>query len=296
MDLEVYLHERGKIIDDALDTFLPREKRFPPIIHEAMRYSVGAGGKRIRPILTLASVEAVGGDYKIAIPIACGIELIHTYSLIHDDLPCMDDAELRRGKPSNHKVYGEAMAVLAGDGLLTFAFEVISKWGKEYGADPYLLLNAVEEIARAAGPDGMVGGQAADILWEGRHITLEELNELHRYKTGALLVVSLRVGSIIAGGGEEELEALTSYGSAIGLAFQIIDDILDVSGDVTKLGKQVKHDGKNEKVTFPSLVGIERSKEIAYNLVEKGNKALEIFDEKAIPLKELGNYIIRRDN
>lgn len=295
MDIEAYLAERKAIIEDALVEFMPSQEDFPPLIYEAMRYSVNAGGKRIRPILTLASAEATGGTLNQALPIACAIEFIHTYSLIHDDLPCMDDDDLRRGRPTNHKVYGEAMAVLAGDGLQPLAFEIIAREGRASGIPPGRLVDIIQEVAVAAGPKGMVGGQAADVLWEGKAISPRELMKLQEHKTGALLVVSLRTGCMVGGGSREELDVLTFYGSRLGLAFQITDDLLDLSGDVKLMGKRPGSDNKKEKVTFPSLMGAEPSRKMVCELIEEAKDALHIFGDRAQPLREIGDYIIRRD-
>lgn len=288
--------DRIQLINEALDRYLPASEDSPGIIHEAMRYSVNAGGKRLRPLLVLASAEAVGGDYKKAVPAACALELIHTYSLIHDDLPAMDDDDYRRGKLTSHKVYGESIAILAGDALLTQAFEMLAE------AEISLLLPGskvaavIREIAYAAGSKGMIGGQVVDILSENKVVDKETLHYIHSHKTGALFRASVRTGAIIGGASETELRCLTEYADNYGVAFQITDDILDVEGDSEKLGKTVGSDERKNKSTYPSLFGLEQSKKIAGDAVEGALYSLRSFGVKADILKYIASYLINREN
>lgn len=284
--LSSYLREKKTLIDRYLMMFLGSPGKLPPTLYESMRYSLSAGGKRIRPILSIASCEAVGGMTEDVIPAAIAIEMIHTYSLIHDDLPAMDNDDLRRGKPTNHKVFGEATAILAGDGLLTLAFSILSGVSNS--------MKIIHEIALAAGPEGMVGGQQLDIENEGKNIDVKALEELHRRKTGALILAAVRSGGIAGGAAETQLSALTDYGMKIGLAFQIADDILDLEGDVEYIGKSPGKDVKQNKNTYPALLGLAESKIVARNLVDEALEALESFDEKAAPLRMIAEYIIDR--
>ena len=284
--LSSYLREKKTLIDRYLMMFLGSPGKLPPTLYESMRYSLSAGGKRIRPILSIASCEAVGGMTEDVIPAAIAIEMIHTYSLIHDDLPAMDNDDLRRGKPTNHKVFGEATAILAGDGLLTLAFSILSGVSNS--------MKILHEIALAAGPEGMVGGQQLDIENEGKNIDVKALEELHRRKTGALILAAVRSGGIAGGAAETQLSALTDYGMKIGLAFQIADDILDLEGDVEYIGKSPGKDVKQNKNTYPALLGLAESKIVARNLVDEALEALESFDEKAVPLRMIAEYIIDR--
>lgn len=263
------------------------------IIHEAMQYSLMAGGKRLRPILLMAAADAVGGNGSDYLQMACGLEMIHTYSLIHDDLPAMDNDDYRRGKLTNHKVYGEGMAILAGDGLLTAAFEVMLG---QTNVSPALLIQAVKEIAQAAGPCGMVGGQALDLSCEGREIDAETLKLMHAGKTGALFKAALRAGAIIAEASAEEIEKLTVYGHYLGLAFQITDDILDITGTQEQIGKPVGSDVKNSKATYVSLYGLEGAKAMANQAVEQAVNALAGFGPEADILKELAGYLLTRNS
>lgn len=284
--LNSYLREKKTLIDRYLMMFLGSPGKLPPTLYESMRYSLSAGGKRIRPILSIASCEAVGGRTEDVIPAAIAIEMIHTYSLIHDDLPAMDNDDLRRGKPTNHKVFGEATAILAGDGLLTLAFGILSGVSNS--------MKIIHEIALAAGPEGMVGGQQLDIENEGKNIDVKALEELHRRKTGALILAAVRSGGIAGGAAETQLSALTDYGMKIGLAFQIADDILDLEGDVECIGKSTGKDVKQNKNTYPALLGLAESKIVAGNLVDEALEALESFDEKAVPLRMIAEYIVDR--
>lgn len=259
---------------------------------QSMRYSLVGGGKRIRPVLALATAEAVGGDAETVLPAACSLELIHTYSLIHDDLPAMDNDDYRRGRLSNHKVFGEGNAILAGDGLLTYAFEILAQPLSAVSLERQL--RVIQEVAQAAGPAGMVGGQVLDLAAEGKTLTLEEVEQIHRLKTGAMLTVSARLGGILGGGTEEQIQALTRYAQALGLAFQIKDDILDLEGDSKTLGKPVKSDLKQEKSTYPSLLGITGAKEQLALQVQEAHKALTVFNKSTDFLYLLADYIAER--
>lgn len=284
--LNSYLREKKTLIDRYLMMFLGSPGKLPPTLYESMRYSLSAGGKRIRPILAIAACGAVGGMAEDVMPAAIAIEMIHTYSLIHDDLPAMDNDDLRRGKPTNHKVFGEATAILAGDGLLTLAFSILSGVSNS--------MKIIHEIALAAGPEGMVGGQQLDIENEGKNIDVKALEELHRRKTGALILAAVRSGGIAGGAAETQLSALTDYGMKIGLAFQIADDILDLEGDVEYVGKSIGKDAKQNKNTYPAIVGLAESKILAEKLVDEALIALDNFDEKADPLRMIAEYIIAR--
>jgi geranylgeranyl diphosphate synthase type II len=292
MDLKDYLKQRCQLVDQALERFLPEAGELPASLHGSMRYSVFAGGKRVRPVLMLAACETVGGELDRALAAACAMEMIHTYSLIHDDLPAMDDDDFRRGNPTNHKVYGEATAILAGDALLTEAFILLSK---DNGGDPAARLRVIQEIAHASGSRGMVGGQVVDMESEGKgEIDLATLSYIHTHKTGALIRASVRAGAILGGASSESLAALTRYGDAIGLAFQIADDILDVEGTTEELGKDAGSDQARGKATYPALVGLEASKARAQELVQMALDALAPFDERAEPLRAIASYIVKR--
>ena len=261
------------------------------VLSQSMRYSLTGGGKRIRPVLALASAEASGGDPAQALAAAGAIELIHTYSLIHDDLPAMDDDDYRRGRLSNHKAFGEANAILAGDALLTYAFELLAQ-PSTVALDRQL--RVIREVAEAAGRLGMVGGQVADLAGEGQKLTLVAIERIHQAKTGALLTVAARSGGILAGGSETQIAALTRYAQALGLAFQIKDDILDVEGDSDVLGKLVGSDAKQNKSTYPALLGLEGAKEHLNNMVMEAKRALEPLGERAVFLHDLAEYIAQR--
>lgn len=296
ISLDDYLKARKKIVDEALDRYLPGEDTFPSSIFKSVRYSVFAGGKRIRPILCMGSAEAVGGNIEEVLPVACALELIHTYSLIHDDLPVMDDDDYRRGKLTNHKVFGEDIAILAGDALLTEAFRLMSK--KEFAGKtpPDRLLSVISDISEAAGFLGMVGGQIVDIQSEGKKVGEETLNYIHTHKTGAMITTSIRAGAIISGAGNNEIDALSDYGRHIGLAFQIADDILDVEGNQETLGKDIGSDRKRGKVTFPAIFGMEKSRRKARDLVNKALADIAQFDSRAEPLRMIATYIIERSS
>ena len=291
MDLKTYLAERKQWVEAALNRSLADEA-VPAKLAEAMRYSLDAGGKRLRPVLVIAGAEAVGGQADRVMHAAVALEMIHTYSLIHDDLPAMDDDSLRRGKPTNHKVFGEAMAILAGDGLLAEAFSVLA--GTAGGDDPRLVVEVIREIADATGGRGMTGGQAIDMESTGKRIGEAELTRLHRYKTGALLRVATTSGARLCGASDGELAALTRYGEAIGLAFQIADDILDIEGDEAELGKDIGSDEAKGKSTYPAIIGLEASRRQAAALVDQAVAALASFDHRAEPLRLIARYIVER--
>ncbi|MGB9082198.1 MAG: polyprenyl synthetase family protein [Desulfuromonadaceae bacterium] len=297
MDLKAYLKEQCARIDAALDRFLPGETELPHSVHKAMRYSVFAGGKRVRPILMLAACQAVGGDTGRAIPAACAMEMIHTYSLIHDDLPAMDDDDFRRGNPTNHKVFGEAIAILAGDALLTEAFKLASDPRFADGCDPSGLLAVIHEIASCAGSYGMVGGQVIDMESEGsQDIDLATVQYIHTHKTGALIKASVVAGALLGGADGQQLTAITRYGEAAGLAFQIADDILDIEGTTEEIGKDAGSDQARGKATYPAVMGLVAAKEEARSMMDEALRALEIFGAEADPLREIARYIVRRRN
>ncbi len=292
MMLKEYSRRQAAIVDKTLDELMPADN-YPPEIFAAMRYSLFAGGKRLRPILLMAAADAAGGDGRNYLPVACALEMIHTYSLIHDDLPAMDDDDYRRGKPTNHKVYGEGMAILAGDGLLTAAFEAMLR---QTGVEPATLLQVAREVAEGAGAGGMVGGQAVDLLSEGQAIDADTLRFMHRAKTGALFKAAIRAGAILAGASPEKLAALTEYAEQFGLAFQITDDILDVTGDEAKLGKPVGSDVKNDKVTYVSLYSLDGAKKLAAEALAAATGALTAFGPEAAVLREMLEYLLTRDS
>ncbi len=297
MDLKIYLKEQVSRVDAALDRYLPKETELPHSVHKAMRYSVFAGGKRVRPILMLAACHAVGGDSVCALPAACAMEMIHTYSLIHDDLPAMDDDDFRRGNPTNHKVFGEAVAILAGDALLTEAFKLASDPRFAEGCDASGLLAVIHEIATCAGSYGMVGGQVIDMESEGRpDIDLATVQYIHTHKTGALIKASVVAGALLGGAAGEQLAAITRYGEAAGLAFQIADDILDIEGTTEEIGKDAGSDQARGKATYPAVMGLVAAKEEAQFMMDEALGALEIFGAEADPLREIARYIVQRRN
>ncbi len=291
--LEAILAERRQRVDEALEHWLPLQGDHPPQIHEAMRYSVFAGGKRLRPILALLACEAVGGNPEDAMPAAAALEMIHTYSLIHDDLPAMDDDDYRRGRRTCHRVYGEAIAILAGDALLTHAFQLLADAGPTRLL-PERRLRVIAEIAEAAGSCGMVGGQAMDILAEGHEIDHPTLLYLHTHKTGALIRASVRVGGIAGGAEEEQLEALTRYAERVGLAFQIVDDILDIEGATAEMGKTVGSDLRRKKATYPAVMGLEESRRQAVYVLGEAKEALRPLGEKGATLAALADFVGQR--
>jgi len=293
-DLDAYLKERRLMVDAALDHFLPGEETQPSSVHRAMRYSVLAGGKRLRPILVIAGAEVVGAAPSAVIPTACAMELIHTYSLIHDDLPAMDDDDYRRGRLTNHKVFGDAIAILAGDALLTYAFQLVAQNGAVPGVNPTVVCDVVAEIAEAAGTRGMVGGQVVDIESEGKTITAEQLEYIHIHKTAALLRVSLVAGARLGGADAAALAAVADAGQSLGLAFQIVDDILDVEGSLETLGKTAGSDERKQKVTYPALHGIEASRREARRLIERTKSRLGVFGARSAPLCALADFVVER--
>ncbi len=296
LQLKEYLAGRKALIDATLDGLLPSEEFYPPVIFQAVRYSLLAGGKRLRPILCLAAAEAVGGDSRAILPVACALEYIHTYSLIHDDLPAMDNDDYRRGRLTSHKVFGENIAILAGDALLTEAFRLMNRRDMMPGTPPERLLDVAGEIAEAAGWFGMIGGQVLDVRSEGETVDPDTLHRIHRMKTGAMIRVSLRAGAILAGAAGTELASLSDYGRQIGLAFQIADDILNVEGDRALLGKGTGSDAARGKVTFPALLGIEASRARAEALIIEALAALASFDDRAEPLRAIARYILVRNS
>ena len=292
MDLSTYMSTRHALVDSAIDRWVPPESAGPEIIHRAMRYSLFAGGKRIRPLLCIAAAEIVGGEVPGVENAALALELIHTYSLIHDDLPALDNDDLRRGRPTNHKVFGEAMAILAGDSLLTFAFEVLSKLDGPSAARKVAM---IAELATASGTvGGMIGGQVYDIQGEGLTPTGELLDRIHRAKTGALLKVSVRIGAIYAGADTAALDALSQYGEHIGLAFQIVDDVLDVEQSSEQLGKTAGKDAQQKKITFPAVYGLARSKQMAEQERVAAHASLDAFGDRARWLKEFADLVVHR--
>jgi geranylgeranyl diphosphate synthase type II len=294
MDLKNYLKDRRQRIDAALNQYLPAEDSLPERLHQAVRYSVFAGGKRLRPILMLAACEAVGGDTEKILPAACAMEMIHTYSLIHDDLPAMDDDDLRRGRPTCHKVYGEALAILAGDALLTEAFIQLSGMSSNTFQTEDACRRATHIIARCAGSRGMVGGQVVDMESEGKEINLPTLEYIHTHKTGALILASVQVGALLGGADEASYDALTRYAEASGLAFQVADDILDIIGDQDLLGKDVGSDEARGKATYPALLGLTVARGRARELRDLALESLEGFGEAAEPLRQIAHYIVDR--
>ncbi|KUG23920.1 octaprenyl-diphosphate synthase [hydrocarbon metagenome] len=291
--LKAYLQDRQKIVEEALERYLPGEDNIPSDVYKAVRYSVFNGGKRIRPILCLAAADAVGGDLGVTIPVACALELIHSYSLIHDDLPAMDNDDFRRGKPTCHKVFGEDIAILAGDALLTEAFVLLSRTEKvRLSAEKRLAV--IQEIAQAAGIDGMVGGQALDVLSEKFASEEKTLREIHRRKTGALIAAAVKSGAIISNAPKEKIQALAEYGINVGLAFQIADDILNVEGDRELMGKETGSDAARGKLTYPSLMGLEKAKEKLAKYIEAAEVSLSDFDERARPLLLIARYVKER--
>lgn len=280
------------MIDRALDRFLPKETAPPPTIHKAMRYSLFAGGKRLRPILTLAAAEACGGKSAAALPLACAMECIHTYSLMHDDLPSMDNDDFRRGRATCHKVFGEGIAILAGDALLTIAFEIAAR------AKPtprYSTADLLREIADAAGSRKLIAGQVADLEAEGKKTTREQLRYIHENKTAAMIAAAVRLGAMSANANEKKLRGVTQFGGALGLAFQVIDDILDVTQTTEKLGKSAGKDAAAHKATYPSIIGLDASRAEAMKLTRAAQSALSGFGKEAEPLREIANDLLERE-
>lgn len=294
MEFKLVLKEKANYIEQLLNKYMPTEEGYQKTIMEAMNYSLSAGGKRLRPILTLEACKIVGGNENDAIPFAVAVEMIHTYSLIHDDLPALDNDDLRRGRKTNHIVYGEDMAILAGDALLNYAFEIMlsNSLGKE---NPEKYLKAINEIAKSAGIYGMIGGQVVDVQSENQQIPKEKLDYIHNNKTAAIMIGCMRAGAIIGNANEEELDKITKYANNIGLSFQIVDDILDIVGDESKLGKKVGSDIENNKSTYPSLLGLEKSKEIARTLINEAKENINELSEHVDFLNGLADYIIDRE-
>ena len=286
MDLDGYLKQAAADTDAAMDRFLPAENEQPATIDAAMRYCVFAGGKRLRPVLCIAAAEACGGRREDAMAAACSLELMHTYSLVHDDLPCMDDDDLRRGRPTCHKVYGEGMAVLCGDALLTEAFAVLARSKS---------VEMIAELASAGGSRKLIGGQVLDLEGEGKSLSLQELIRIHEAKTAALLTTSVRLGAMSAGADEAQIAALTKFGHALGLAFQVIDDILDVTQTTENLGKTAGKDAAVAKATYPSVMGLEESRAAAARLTAEALEALSVFGEKGGRLREIAGRMLLRE-
>lgn len=294
-DLNTYAAERREWVDRALDDYLPKAAEPPANLHAAIRYSLFIGGKRLRPLLALAGAEVAGADPTIALPLACALECIHTFSLIHDDLPAIDNDDLRRGHPTNHKVYGEAVAILAGDALLTLAFELIQKCRADASADA--VLDVIALVSTASGTRGMVGGQVTDIECEGRSdLGVADVESIHARKTGALLEASLLGGARLAEASPELMAALSEYGRHIGLAFQITDDLLDVQGDAERIGKPVGSDLKHDKATYPKILGLNESRALARQSADSAIDALAGLGAPADPLRALARYMIERDS
>lgn len=296
MEFNAQYDNTRRAVEESLTSFISGAENSPQkIIFDSMKYSLEAGGKRIRPVLLLETIKMMGGDCSAGIPFACAVEYIHTYSLIHDDLPAMDDDDLRRGKPTNHKVFGEAVAILAGDGLLNSAFEIMS--GEILKNNCIGSVKAMNVIASCAGVNGMIAGQIVDIESEGRSISYEELRYLHSKKTGALIKASVMAGAYIAGANEEELKAVERYSENIGLAFQITDDILDVTGNTSELGKNTGSDIQNDKSTYVSLFGIEKARLLAEDCLKDAVESLVNFDSKRrLFLEELARFVVMRKN
>lgn len=298
--LEKYLKEGQKVIDEGLERFIPPAEGVFKTIHESMRYSIFAGGKRLRPILALASFSVFSKDNPLSkrelekiLPSACALEMIHTYSLIHDDLPAMDNDDFRRGKPTNHKVFGEAVAVLAGDALLTLAFECVSKT-PETGPD--VVLNAIRELAETGGTSGLIGGQVLDLEGEGKKLSGEDLQRIHLRKTAALIKTSVVLGAIVGEAPEKDRKQLSAFGNKIGLAFQIVDDVLDVESSSEVLGKTAGKDADQNKATYPALYGLEKAKKMASVLKEEAIELMRPYKEKGESLSSLASFVIDRKN
>jgi len=292
MNLRSYLKSRQATIDRALNRYLPNENVKPATIHKAMRYSLFAGGKRLRPILCLAAAEACSGKIEKALPFACAMECIHTYSLVHDDLPSMDNDDFRRGRATCHKVFGDGIAVLAGDALLTIAFEIVSR------AKPtsrYEMPTLLREIAVAAGSQKLIAGQVADLEAEGKQIDRSGLRYIHEHKTAAILTTSVRLGAMSANANPKQLSAITKFGRALGLAFQVIDDILDVTQTSEKLGKSAGKDIAAQKATYPAIIGLEESRVEAKSLTKQAHDVLKVFGGKGDTLHALANYLLERE-
>lgn len=294
--IKSYLKEKATQIDQALDQITKEIENIPDVLRESIRYSLLAGGKRLRPILVLATIEALGKDDRIGIPFACAIEMIHTYSLIHDDLPAMDDDDYRRGRLTNHKVFGEAMAILAGDALLTEAFGLFTRGAKEANIPQDRFLTILDEAVCSAGSRGMIGGQVLDILGDDDHINLKQLEEIHRHKTGDLIAFSVRLGAHLGEASDDTLKALTTFAYGLGLAFQIQDDILDVVGDQAVIGKPVGSDEEKKKATYPAILGLEQSKEKLVQLTDDAKQQIQnLPDLNPERLLQIADFLLNRD-
>jgi len=291
VDAEGYLSQSATLVEAFLEQVLPQVTGHLPRLAEAIRYSALGGGKRLRPALVFAAAEGCGHDRELALPVAAAVEMIHTYSLIHDDLPAMDDDDLRRGRPTSHKVFGEALAILAGDALLTQAFEVIAA---AEAIAPVRRVAIVREIAASGGASGLVGGQVADLEGEGRDLTLPELEFIHARKTGALILASVRAGALAAGAETRQIAALSDYARRIGLGFQIVDDLLDIEGDPASTGKGTGRDSTHRKATFPAIFGAEAARQRAAELIEEALAAIATFGAEAEPLRNLARFVGRR--
>ena len=296
MNIKDYLQNRSALVDQALERWMPGEEVLPRSLHQAMRYSVFAGGKRLRPILMIAACESLGGHAGQVLHAACAMEMIHTYSLIHDDLPAMDDDDFRRGRPTNHKVYGEATAILAGDALLTEAFRILADAEANRSVPPATVIKVIELVARYAGSQGMVGGQVVDMESEGKEIDFPTLEYIHTHKTGGLILASVQVGALLGGANDSQVAAIKRFGGAVGLAFQIADDILDVVGDQQHLGKNVGSDQARGKATYPAQLGLDEARQRADELCGIAISALAPLGESAEILQELARYIVNRDS
>jgi geranylgeranyl diphosphate synthase type II len=294
VNLQHYLNERSRLVDRTLKQLLPSGSTIPRTLDKAMRYSLFSGGKRVRPILALASGEAIGASLERVLPFACALEMIHSYSLIHDDLPGMDNDDLRRGKPTNHVVFGEGIAILAGDSLLTEAFRVMADAALRPGQDRTTALRALQEIAISAGAVGMVGGQVADVEAENKKPTKTLVEYIHARKTGALLRASVRAGAFAGGATSQQFTRLDRYGAAVGFAFQVADDILDIEGGTAKTGKREGRDAELRKVTYPAAVGMVKAKAKARELLEEALAAIKPFDERAEPLRHIARFVVER--
>jgi geranylgeranyl diphosphate synthase type II len=293
VDTKTYWKQRQQTFEKALDSAIPKANLQPPTLHKAMRYSLFAGGKRLRPILCLAAAESVGGRPPTAMPLACALECVHTYSLIHDDLPCMDDDDLRRGMPTSHKVFGEGIAVLAGDALLTYAFQLAAqaKPSKRYNAAHY-----VTELSIGSGNQGMIAGQIVDLEGEGKKVTPKQLKYIHENKTAALITSSIRLGAMSANATEKQLATLTQFGKSLGLAFQVIDDILDITQTSEQLGKSAGKDLKAQKATYPAILGLDKAQAEAARLTKLAKDTIRSMGSKAAPLQAIAEYLLSRQN
>jgi geranylgeranyl diphosphate synthase type II len=294
MDVNAYLEEKGRLIDACLDRLLPDRETFPSSLHQAMRYCLFAGGKRIRPALAFAAAEAVGGNPDLIVEEACALELIHTFTLIHDDLPSMDNDDFRRGLPSTHKVFGEAMAILAGDALQTEAFKILACGYTRGMHNAERIVKVMKILAEASGSQGIVGGQVVDLESEGKMIDQQQLTYIHSHKTGSLIAASVIMGGILGGASPEEIELLKRYGESIGHAFQIADDILDVEGSKETLGKNTGSDQKKSKATYPSIIGMDESRKKLKEYYQRALDAIQSFDQQADHLRNIALYIIQR--